>query len=332
MKYEQLAVVNQQLAGMLKAGIPLEGALKQLCSNMQAGLFRSELEALEVDLAGGTPLEKALGARQLPEFYTRMLKLGVRSNDFVGVVTMLADYYQRAGLVWTRLQGLMVYPAIVLVLSLILSSLAAFFGSRLVVELAGGMDSGWAANSIGSKVGIAWIPAGILLIFILVFASAVIIPACRRRLRWWAPGFREESLTNFATTMHLMLRSGSHLGDALGLAERLEEGTPAGKELRQWSQRLREGHSKIWEFGESSKVFPPLFLWLIAQGGEDLAAGFKRAADIYHARGLYRVEMLLYAALPVSVVVLGALIVGQFLPVVRVLTTLVDSLGNAGGD
>src|SRR5256885_7805883 len=49
MKLEELAFVNQQLAGMLKSGIPLEGALRQLCANMRRGQLRVELEALEAD-------------------------------------------------------------------------------------------------------------------------------------------------------------------------------------------------------------------------------------------------------------------------------------------
>ena len=53
MKYEELAFVNQQLAGMLKTGIPLEGALRQLCAQMRRGRLRAELEALEADLAAG---------------------------------------------------------------------------------------------------------------------------------------------------------------------------------------------------------------------------------------------------------------------------------------
>jgi len=84
MNYEELAFVNQQLAGMLKSGIPLEGALRQLCANMRRGPCRRELEALERDLARGVPLKDALAARKLPEFYVRMIQLGAQSNDFPG--------------------------------------------------------------------------------------------------------------------------------------------------------------------------------------------------------------------------------------------------------
>ena len=43
-----------------------------------------------------------------------MVEAGVASNDLPGVLVMLADYYQRANLIWTRLKGLLVYPVLVL--------------------------------------------------------------------------------------------------------------------------------------------------------------------------------------------------------------------------
>ena len=58
-------------------------------------------------------------------------------------------------------------------------------------------------------------------------------------------------------------------------------------------------------------MFPPLFVWLVANAGEDLAAGFRRAAEIYEARAAYRADLGLYAALPVAVLFLGAIILSQ---------------------
>src|SRR5882672_11341418 len=76
MNHEEFAFVNQQLAGMLRDGIPLEGSLRQLCSQMQRGQLRSELQLLERDLAKGVPLATALTARKLPELYVQTLQIG----------------------------------------------------------------------------------------------------------------------------------------------------------------------------------------------------------------------------------------------------------------
>jgi len=121
MKNDEFAFLNQQLAAMLRDGIPLEGALRQLCADMKRGALRSELEKLEADLAKGMPLREAARARQLPELYQRMLEVGVQSNNLPAVLTLLADYYQRRHTVWTKLKGLMVYPMIVLCAAFLLS-------------------------------------------------------------------------------------------------------------------------------------------------------------------------------------------------------------------
>src|SRR6059058_4176168 len=101
MNHEEFAFVNHQLAGMLRDGIPLEGSLRQLCSQMQRGQLRSELQLLERDLAKGVPLATALTARKLPELYVQTLQIGARTNDLPAVLTLLADHYQTANNVST---------------------------------------------------------------------------------------------------------------------------------------------------------------------------------------------------------------------------------------
>ena len=61
MNYDEFAFFNQQLAAMLREGIPLEGALKQLCAGMRSGPLRAEIQALEADLARGTPAQGSPG-------------------------------------------------------------------------------------------------------------------------------------------------------------------------------------------------------------------------------------------------------------------------------
>src|ERR1051325_4263940 len=113
MNYDEFAFFNQQLAAMLRDGIPLEGALRRLCADMRDSALKTDLQSLEVSLAKGTPLREAARAGRLPELYQRLLEVGAQSNDLPGVLTLLADHYQRRHNLVTRLKGLMVYPIIV---------------------------------------------------------------------------------------------------------------------------------------------------------------------------------------------------------------------------
>ncbi len=106
--------------------------------------------------------------------------------------------------------------------------------------------------------------------------------------------------------------------------------TPAGADVIRWQRRLAEGHARFADLAADSKVVPPLFAWLVSGAQEDLAEGFGRAAEIYQARANYRVEMLLYAALPVSVLFVGGMVLSQAYPLIRLVVqfgSVIDQLG-----
>ncbi len=328
MNYDEFAFLNQQLAGMLKSGIPLEGALGQLCGSLRDGTLRRELELLQADLAAGKPLRDALPGRKLPELYVRMVLVGAQGNSLPGMLTLLADYYRQRNSVWTRLKGLMVYPAIVLVVSLCLSLLFLWLYSHIyqgIFEtLFDGRTMPWAYP------GLLWLPVCWLTVAAVLFVMAVSIPSWRNWLRWRVPGFKESSLTQFASTMRLLLASGGQLREAVALLQTLEKGTELGTELELWQQRLAAGNARIHDFAGGSRIFPRLFIWLVEQSSEDLTAGFTRAAELYYERARYRVEMLLYAALPVAILFLGGMIFFQLFIVLRLITGGLDSLGGDG--
>jgi len=327
MKYDEFAFFNQQLAAMLRDGIPLEGALHRLCEEMHRGKLRAELQALETDLAKGTPMADALRTRQLPELYKRMILVGVKSGDLPGALTMLADYFYRQSNLWMRLKSLMVYPLIVLVAAFILSCFLSYILGHFIWNNLSELTNFYGRAVIAPvSVGL-WAPPILFgTVLVLAFAALIVLPA-RRMLRWRLPAFKEASLSEVASVIWLMLKNGVPLNEALQLAEQLESGTSAERDIAQWRRQLASGHGKFSDLVTSNSIFPPLFLWTIAQAGEDLASGFKRTAELYQSRALYRTEMFLYSALPCSILLLATLIISQIQPVFRALTMFISALG-----
>jgi type II secretory pathway component PulF len=326
MNYDEFAFFNQQLAAMLRDGIPLEGALRQLCAGMRTGPLRAEMQQLEADLARGTPLKEALAKRALPPFYIQMLEIGVRSNDLPGVLTLLADYYHRANALWTRLKGLMVYPVIVIIVSLGLTFLLSLTFSRFMPNM---FDQVTPVSPL-AIAGI-WLPPVFLALLALLGLAAVSIPSWRASLRWRLPAFREASLAQLASAITLMLRNGTTLAEALALAETLEAATPAGRGLAQWRTLVETGQGKPTQWPAANPPFPPLFLWLVQNGGEDVAGGFQKAAEIYRSRASYRIELALYGALPISILLLGQMVFWQVAPMLKALIQLMNMIGGDGG-
>ncbi len=188
---------------------------------------------------------------------------------------------------------------------------------------------------VGGAIGL-WTPPILFGATLFLALAGLIILPTRQILRWRLPAFKEASLAEVATVIWLMLKNGVPLNDALQFAEELEKGTRAESEIAGWRQRLASGRAKFSEIAVpyaaiSRPVFPPLFVWSISQSGEDLAAGFKRTADLYQARAMYRTEMLLYSALPCSILLIAALIISQLQPVFQTLMMFIQTLSGDMG-
>jgi type II secretory pathway component PulF len=325
MNYDEFAFFNRQLAAMLREGIPLEGALKQLSAGMRAGPLHTEVEQLEKDLANGTPLAEAVRRRQLPDMYRRMLTIGTTADDLPGILTMVADHYDRANVLWTRLKGLLVYPVLVVLVSLGLTALVSFTFSRFL----GHFFDQFMGRAPAVLLAM-WMPPILLCLVVIVAAAGFSVPRWRGALRWRFPGFKEASLAQLASALSLMLKRGIPLPDALAMAETMESATPAAAPLAQWRAMTERGEGNPAKWPAPNRPFPPLFLWLVQSAGTDLASGFQKASEIYQSRANYRIEMLLYGALPVSVLLLGQMVIWQAAPMIRALVWMMNMLGDMG--
>lgn len=323
MKLDEFAFFNRQLAEMLRSGLPIEGALRQLAETLHDGTLREELRLLEADLARGTPLSEAVERRRFPELFVRLVRVGAQGHDLPGLLTLLADYYQRRHSLGTRLQAVLVYPALVLAGAIALSLFFLWFHHQVLTRVA--------EELLGQRWNPAitlllWLPPVWLVAIGLMALGLGLWPASRRWLRWRLPAFREAHLAQLAAALHLLLARGGHLDDSLALLAELEGSSPAGRELTRWRQRLAAGAGRLEEFAAPCRTFPRLFLWLVARAGSDLAGGFRRAAELYQQRAQHRVEMLLYAALPVAVLFLGSLILIQLSVWTSVLKQFLDAM------
>ena len=338
MKNDEFAFFNQQLAAMLRDGIPLEGALRRLCQEMRRGQLRDELSALEADLAKGTPMADALKPRQLPELYKRMILVGVKSGDLPGALTMLADYFQRQNNVWTRLKSMMTYPLIVMFLAFIISLALAFLWTQVIgpsmLGVFGGMGLRMPAATIFafSSLQAIWVFPVVLGILFALMAAIVFLPGLRGKYLWRLPAFKEATVSRIAASLTLLLKNGVNLPDAIGLVEQLETSTAATADLQAWRKKLAGGAAKFSEVAAGNRLIPPLFVWVVASAGEDLVAGFNRAAEIYHSRAIYRTEVALYSVLPIASLFLGAVVLSQAFLVISMFLPLVAMLNNLSGN
>jgi type II secretory pathway component PulF len=338
MKYDEFAFFNQQLAAMLRDGIPLEGALRRLCQEMRAGTLRTELQALEADLAKGTPMADALQPRQLPELYKRMILVGVKSGDLVGALTMLADYFQRQSNIWTRLKSLMVYPLIVLFAAFLISAVLAVLWLAVIGPSMLGVFGGMGMKLPGATllafamlkdIWVFPLMLGVLFFFVLV---VIFTAPLRGKFLWRLPAFKEASVARVASALNLLLKNGVSLPDAINLVSQLETNTGAAADLQRWKKNVAAGVTKFSDVADGNKTFPPMFVWVVANAGENLAAGFDRAAEIYQTRAIYRTEVALYSILPIAALFLGAVVLSQAFLVISMFLPFIVMISNLTGN
>jgi type IV pilus assembly protein PilC len=337
MKNDEFAFFNQQLAAMLRDGIPLEGALWRLCEEMRRGKLRDELQALEADLAKGTPMADALQARQLPELYKRMILVGVKSNDLPGALTMLADYFQRQNNIWTRLKSMMTYPLIVMFVAFLISIVIAFAWSCVIGPAFKGVFGGMGMRLPGATIfafetlQTIWVFPVVLGILFLFITSVVLLPGLRGKYLWRLPAFKEATISRIASSLTLLMKSGVNLPDAIGLVQQLETSTAASADLQLWREKLAAGTVKFSEVAAVNRIIPPLFVWVVASAGEDMIAGFNRAAEIYYSRAIYRTEVALYSVLPIASLFLGAVVLSQAFLVISMFLPMISMVSNLSG-
>ena len=163
-----------------------------------------------------------------------MLEIGARSNDLPErFLLLLADHYQRANSLWTRLKGLLFYPLLVVIVSLGLTLILSIVFTHFLT-----LFSDQFGQSSPLLLLTLWAPPitlGIMTGLGLVILSR---PSWRAKLRWRLPAFREASLAQLASALALMLKNGAPLPQALSLAEALDENTAASRTLSQWREQV----------------------------------------------------------------------------------------------
>jgi type II secretory pathway component PulF len=192
-----------------------------------------------------------------------------------------------------------------------------------------GMELPGATNFALSTLQAIWVFPVILGVLFVFVTAVVLVPGLRGKFLWRLPAFKEATVSRIAASLALLMKNGVNLPDSIGLVEKLETSTAAAADLQLWQKKLAAGTAKFSEVAAVNRLIPPLFVWVVASAGEDLTAGFNRAAEIYHSRALYRTEVALYSVLPMASLFLGAVVLSQaflvismFLPLVKMVNML----------
>ncbi len=116
MKSEDLIALNEEIAGMARAGLPLDQGLSALAREMGSGQLQRVTEAIAGELRAGLTLPEALEKQgeRLPPYYAGLVSIGVRTGSIAEVLATLTMYARRLANVRTSIADAFFYPAIVM--------------------------------------------------------------------------------------------------------------------------------------------------------------------------------------------------------------------------
>jgi type IV pilus assembly protein PilC len=126
---QEFVVFNQELAALLKAGLPLLQALDLMLERMANPHFRGVLTEIRDRVKSGEDLSEAFAAygELFPRLYPSTLKAGERSGELEQVIRRFLRYQKLVLDARRRVVSALVYPAVLVCLSITMIIVMAVF-------------------------------------------------------------------------------------------------------------------------------------------------------------------------------------------------------------
>lgn len=135
-KTREFLIFNQELATLLRAGLPLVQSLDILRQRIDDPSFRATLNDVHDRVRAGAALSEAFEAQGsvIPGIYTASLMAGEKSGGLEEVIRRYVDHVKVIALVKRRTTSALVYPAILMCLSVVVVGIIVL---RVVPEFEG---------------------------------------------------------------------------------------------------------------------------------------------------------------------------------------------------
>src|SRR5881296_1533846 len=124
-KLQELATFTQQLANLLKSGMPLTVALNSMSHLESKGISPEISRQLKQDVMEGRSLSDAMARHPVifSDMYVNMVRAGEQSGALVEVLRRVAEHYERFAEVQSKFVSALVYPCIVACVGVVIVTL-----------------------------------------------------------------------------------------------------------------------------------------------------------------------------------------------------------------
>ncbi len=325
----EFLVFNQELATLLKAGMPLVQSLDILRQRMTNPLFKSVLDDVYEKVRAGTALSDAFAAHGdlFPGVYTASLMAGEKSGSLETVLRRYVSYMKIIGTVKRRTLAALVYPAVLISLSLIVVSVIVLEVVPAFAEFYAGFGKELPAMTAATVAVSMFIRHNILFLLLGLAAAVAAImvwvrkPHERRLFDRWilrvpAVGstVRKFVVSQFARTLATLLGGGIPLVNAIDIAGRSIGNQYIASQVDTVAQRVREGSAFAAALAEHGD-FPPIAIKMTEVGESTgaLADMLNSLADFYDEEIETDLGRFVTLVEPALLVIMGAVIASLLL-------------------
>lgn len=277
-----LAAITRQLATLLRAGIPLEQALRTLERQVEAPHVRAVIAGIHARISEGISLHQALAAwpAVFSDVFRAMVEAGEAGGRLEDVLERLADHTERQHALRQQLATALIYPAVMtlvgvavvlVLLTCVVPEIVRVFAStgQTLPLLTRGLI---AVSDLIRRDGLWLVPAGIA-------AGALLRWTWRRpgiRSSWHRRVLRVPGLRRFirlldgarlTRSLAILMQSGIPLLDALAIGGRTLGNLTLREVVQDAAEVVREGGRLHVALG-AGQHFPPLMLHMLAAGEE----------------------------------------------------------------
>jgi type IV pilus assembly protein PilC len=323
-------IFNQELATLLKAGLPLVQSLDILRKRVPNATFRAALNDIHEKVRSGSALSDAFEAQHLfSPIYTASLMAGEKSGSLEQVLRRYVQHMKVLQSARSQVISALIYPVILLALSIVVVGLIVFqvvpefaafyaqFGQGAELPMSTRVVVAISNNLVASAGLIAVILAGTVTGLVMWLRR----PEQRRRLHaailrvpYFGPLARRFATAQTSRTLATLLFGGIPLVNALEISARATGNRAIAKHLGVVAQEVREGSSLSGALIKRD-LFPHVAVEMVEVGESTgaLADMLTSVADFYDEENQTSLTRFSNLIQPVLLVVMGIVIAGLLL-------------------
>jgi len=321
---EELILMYAQLADMVNAGLPILVSLETIERQASSPRLRHVLRSVASSVSEGRPLSEALS--EFPDcfsnLYVRSVAAGESSGHLGEALKKLAAHADKSFELKKKIQGAMIYPAILLsvglvvvlgVVTYVLPNFVEVFSksgvplplpTRLMYGLGMWIKEYWYLIPVGLAAAVA--AARMVL---ATPAGALTWDSLRLRLPVVGPLLHRTAVARVCRTLAMMVASGVPLLNALAAAASVAGNRVIASILHDARGRVSEG-VRLSASLSGTRHFPPDVVQMLAIGEEtgNLDGMLDTAAGFYEKAVDRSVKKLMTVMEPIILVILGAIV------------------------